>query len=93
MSCCKETEKKPFTTYSLEKAGKSLVRHFTDPMYNAFVEEEEKKERLKICEDCTEQEEFMLLKRCKICTCFLDAKASLIDQDCPHPSGNKWQKK
>ena len=92
MSCCKDEKKTPFTEYSIIKAGKSIIKHFTDSSYNAFVEESEKKQRLKICEDCDQSEEFMGKKRCKICKCFLTAKASLADQSCPHPDGNKWQR-
>jgi hypothetical protein len=92
MSCGCEDDKKPFTEYSLVKAGKSVIKHFTDPTYNAFSSQEVKAERIKICENCENREEFLGKKRCKICLCFIDAKASLIDQDCPHPEGNKWQK-
>jgi hypothetical protein len=74
------------------KAGASVIKHFTDPTYNAFVEKEVKEERLKSCNSCSEAEEFFSKKRCKICLCFVEAKASLVDQDCPHPKGSKWQK-
>ena len=93
MSCCPEKEKKPFTEYSLVKAGASIIKHFTDPTYDAFVEEDIKKERLKSCENCEELTEFFGKKQCKICSCFVNAKASLVDQDCPHPNGSKWQRK
>lgn len=91
MSCC-GGKKAPFTTYSIVEAGKSVIKHFTDPTYDAFSPEEEKVRRLKICGSCENLELFFGKKRCKICTCFVNAKASLIDQTCPHPEEDKWQK-
>ncbi len=93
MSCCGNQQKKPFTESSLVDAGKSVIKHFTDPTYNAFVDDETKKIRLETCNSCEESDTFMGLSRCKICLCFLDAKTALVDQDCPHPNGSKWQKK
>jgi hypothetical protein len=91
MSCCgnkKRTE--PFTQYSIIDAGKSVIRHFVDSKYDAFSPEDEKNKRVKACESCENMELFFGKKRCKICLCFIEAKASLIDQTCPHPKGNKW---
>ncbi len=90
MSCCPEREKKPFTEYSLVKAGKSIIKHFSDETYDAFVGQELKEERLKVCSGCEFQTEVFGLKNCKACSCFLDAKASLIEMDCEHPEGSKW---
>jgi len=89
--CQDEKTNKPFTEYSLMKAGKSIIKHFTDPTYDAFSSPELKAERLKKCESCDMREEFFGKNRCKICLCFLEAKASLVDQDCPHPEGSRWQ--
>lgn len=92
MSCCGENKKsKPFTQYSIIDAGKSVLRHFVDPTYDAFTVEEEKNKRIKACDSCENMELFFSKKRCKICLCFIEAKASLIDQTCPHPKGDKWQ--
>jgi hypothetical protein len=93
MSCCEENKKsKPFTQYSIVEAGKSVIRHFVDPTYNAFAEEDEKNTRIKTCNSCENMEVFFGKKRCKVCLCFIEAKASLIDQTCPHPNGDKWLK-
>ena len=93
MSCCQDKNKsKPLTEYSIVKAGKSIIKHFTDPTYNAFVSEDIKKERISICENCEELDTIFSKKRCKICLCFIDAKASLVDQDCPYKNGSKWPK-
>jgi len=91
VECCPK-KKKPFTDYSIVKAGSSIIKHFTDPSYNAFVSEEEKERRLKICKSCDEIGEFLGKQRCNVCLCFVDAKTKLVDQDCPHPKGSKWQK-
>ena len=91
MSCCNEKYKGPFTKYSIVQAGQSLIKHFVDPTYNAFSSEEDKNKRLKACNSCENSEEFLGKKRCKICLCFTEAKASLVDQTCPHPNGDKWQ--
>lgn len=88
--CCQQNKKTPFTEYSLVKAGSSIIKHFVDPTYNAFVEKDVKEERLKACNSCSELEEFLGKKRCKICLCFVEAKSSLVDQDCPYPNGSKW---
>jgi hypothetical protein len=90
MSCCPEREKKPFTDYSLVKAGRSIIKHFTDETYDAFVKEDDKIERLKVCEGCEFQRMVFGLKNCGACDCFLDAKASLVEMDCEHPEGSKW---
>jgi hypothetical protein len=90
MSCCPERDKKPFTEYSLVKAGKSVIKHFTDSTYDAFVPDEEKSERLKACSACEMEREVFGLKNCAACNCFLEAKASLIEMDCEHPEGSKW---
>ena len=90
MSCCPEREKKPFTEYSLVKAGKSIIKHFSDETYDAFVSQDLKAERLKVCSGCQHQTEVFGLKKCKACSCFLDAKASLVEMDCEHPEGSKW---
>lgn len=91
MSCC--GKKRANITDSLIQAGRSVIKHFTNPKYDAFVSESVKEERLKVCDSCEEQELFFGKKRCKICLCFLDAKASLIDQTCPNPNGDKWPRK
>ena len=88
MGCCNDN--KTYLTDSLIQAGKSIIKHFTDPKYDAFVSSEIKEERLKICDSCEEQEMFLGKRRCKICLCFLEAKASLTDQTCPNPTGNRW---
>lgn len=92
MSCCNEKYSGPFTKYSIVQAGQSIIKHFVDPTYNAFSSEEDKNKRLETCDSCENLEEFFTKKRCSICLCFVDAKAALNDQVCPHPSGNKWQK-
>jgi hypothetical protein len=92
MSCCDNKYNGPFTKYSIIDAGKSIIKHFVDPTYNAFSSVEEKNKRISICDSCENKEEFLGKKRCKICLCFIEAKASLIDQICPHPNGDKWQK-
>jgi len=91
MSCC-GGKKTPFTKHSIVKAGVSVIKHFTDPTYNAFCTEEEKNDRVKVCETCENIEEFYDRPRCKVCLCFINAKASLKDQTCPHPNGDKWLK-
>ena len=91
MSCCPyNPDKVPFTEYSIVKAGTSLIKHFTSPTYNAFVEEAVKNKRIEVCNSCEELGEFFGKQQCKICKCFIKAKASLSDQDCPHPQGSKW---
>ena len=93
MSNCCPSEKKPFTQYSLVKAGKSIIKHFTDPTYNAFADVEIKDFRLSQCNSCELLTVTLGKKQCKACKCFIDAKASLIDQECPHPEGSRWIKK
>ena len=93
MSCCSQKEVKPFTEHSLVKAGKSIIKHMTNASYDAFVSEKEKMARVEICEACDQLESFLGKKRCKICLCFIDIKASLRDQSCPHKTGDKWQEK
>lgn len=92
MDCCNKN-KKNFTDYSIVKAGKSIIKHYTDPAYNAFSEKEEKKRRMEICLECEMVENFLGKKRCKVCLCFIDPKTSLVDQTCPHPKNDKWLKK
>ena len=90
MSCCKENKFEAFTKHSLVKAAESIIKHMMSPHYDAFVGEETKIERMKICDDCEMKEKILGKKRCKVCSCFLEAKASLAEQDCPHPGGSKW---
>jgi len=63
-----------------------------------FVSKKVKEQRLSICKNCEYYRNFLMLKkpkidlgaRCKVCTCFLDAKASLTKEyfgKCPI---NKW---
>jgi len=91
MSCC-GNKKTTFTQYSIVKAGESIVKHYTDPNYNAFSSQEEKNRRIEICDQCENLELFFTKKRCKVCLCFIEAKASLIEQTCPHPKRDKWLK-
>lgn len=94
MSCCEDkNKKKPFTQFSIVEAGASVIRHFVDPTYNAFTDSEIKNKRIEICNNCENIEEFFSKKRCKICLCFIEAKASLVDQTCPHPKGDRWLRK
>jgi hypothetical protein len=94
MSCCEDkNKKKPFTQFSIVEAGTSVIRHFVDPTYNAFADKDIKNKRIKTCDSCENIEEFFSKKRCKICLCFIEAKASLIDQTCPHPEGDRWLRK
>jgi hypothetical protein len=92
MSCCGNKKKTPFTQYSIVKAGESIIKHYTDPNYNAFSSQEEKDRRVEICNFCENLELFLTKKRCKVCLCFIEAKASLIEQTCPHPQGDRWLK-
>ena len=63
-----------------------------------FVDKKTKLERLEICKGCKFHRNFLLLKypklrwgnRCKLCTCFTDAKTNLTKDffgKCPI---NKW---
>jgi hypothetical protein len=91
MPCCNE-KKKPLTEYSIVKAGQSIIKQLIDPSYDAFASTEIKEERMKTCKEC-EKIAFLVNKpMCSVCGCFLTAKTSLIDQDCPHPEGSKWPK-
>lgn len=90
MSCCGNKKGETFTKYSLVDAGISVIKHFTDPTYDAFVDENIKKQRIKACESCEYVSEKFGTLQCKICSCFITAKASLKDQTCPHPKGEKW---
>lgn len=92
MKCCDDSRKKPFTKYSLLNAGISVIRHYIDPTYDAFTTQETKEKRLEECNKCENLGEFFGKKQCKICMCFIEPKSSLVDQDCPHPNGSKWQK-
>jgi hypothetical protein len=89
--CCGK-EKKPFTKYSLFQAGKSIIKHYLDPKYNAFSSPEIKAARLDACNNCEHLTVLVKRKQCLICKCFIEPKASLIDQKCPHPQGSKWEK-
>ena len=89
MSCC-SGKSDPFTGYSLVQAAKSVIKHFTESEYDAFVTEDEKRRRLDICEKCENITNSFGKKQCGVCSCFLDAKAALKDQECPHAKGNKW---
>jgi hypothetical protein len=89
MDCCNKDY--DFTKYSLVKAAKSVIKHFTTSNYNAFVSEEIKEYRLKMCKECDQISETLGKISCKQCGCFLEAKAKLVDQSCPHPKGNKWE--
>ena len=89
---CPDQKRESLLKHSLIDAGKSIIKHFTNSSYDAFVSYEEKERRLKICEECENKIEFFGKKQCKICLCFINPKSSLKDQDCPHPEGNKWQR-
>lgn len=53
--------------------------------YRALTTPEEYKERLNECDPC----EFLTEERqCRICTCFVDAKAMLCAEKCPK---NRWK--
>jgi hypothetical protein len=87
---CNEDQKKGFFDKSLVKLGKSLVKYVTDPSYSAFVEREESDRRMKICQGCENFVSSDAGPKCGICKCFLGAKTRLVDQECPHPKGSKW---
>lgn len=93
MGCCDGKRSKTFTQYSIVKAGKSLIKNFIDPTYNAFVDPQTKKTRLDACRKCEMLETFFNKERCKVCLCFIEPKSSLVDQSCPHPEIDKWQRK
>lgn len=44
------------------------------------------RQRLKVCAGCELRRWFV----CGECGCPLQAKARLLDEECPHPNGNKW---
>ena len=92
MSCCNNDNKPMTTTYSLMKAGSSIIKHYLNPTYNAYASEETKNERILVCKDCELLTSFMGKQQCKACKCFIELKTSLVDQTCPHPKGNKWKK-
>ncbi len=89
MSCnCDDSE--PLLKSSLIQAGKSVIKHFLNPTYQAFVSDEIKEKRLKICNSCENLTSFLGQNQCSICKCFLGAKASLIDQNCPDKN-DRWE--
>jgi len=92
MSCCPDKKNKPFTEYSLVKATRSVIKHFTNSTYDAFVDDEVKKMRMEACNGCDQLREVFGLKNCKVCDCFVDAKSSLVEMDCEHPDGSKWRR-
>ena len=89
MGCC-GSKKIPLTRYSLLQAGSSVIKHYLDPKYDAFTSPEEKAKRLEACNKCEMLGEFFGKKQCKVCSCFVEQKASLVDQNCPYPDGSKW---
>lgn len=51
-------------------------------------------ERLEICIDCdenTSKPKVTLSSRCKVCTCFLEAKTRVLDEECPLKLWQKYQ--
>lgn len=82
--------KKTFVQKSIVKAGISIIKHFTNQEYDAFVTPEQKAARLAACENCELLRKKWGANRCGICKCFVEAKSSLKDQTCPHPKGSKW---
>jgi hypothetical protein len=92
--CGCEDEKKPngfFTAKSLVSLGKSVINYVVNPRQSAFVTETELQSRLEACRHCEMLEESVGGSRCGICKCFVEMKAKLIDQECPHPDGSKWK--
>lgn len=51
--------------------------------YEILAEPEEQQARLETCWDCEEY----VASQCRVCTCFLDAKTSLLPEQCPK---GKW---
>lgn len=45
------------------------------------------KTRIKICAKCDKRKGLV----CGICFCPIQAKARLLEEDCPHPDGDKWK--
>jgi hypothetical protein len=88
MSCNCEKEKS--NSHSLIVAGKSIIKNFTDPTYDAFVSSKVLKERLKHCESCELLTTFVGMKQCSACGCFVEAKAKLKSMRCEHPENPKW---
>jgi len=76
---------------SASSAVVSSVKTFALKDYNPLANDEAKAARLQICKLCDYHHTVLKKSRCKICGCFLEAKASLKDQSCPHPEGAKWQ--
>lgn len=91
MSCCEENNPPKPTEHSLVQAGKSIIKHFTDVNYNAFLDEESQNARMEICKSCESITERLGSPVCGVCGCFLVAKVKLESQMCPHPNGNKWK--
>lgn len=60
--------------------------------YDPLVSKEIQEKRLELCRNCDKHTVTLEKLRCTVCTCFLQAKTSLKDQECPHPDGPKWQK-
>lgn len=90
MKCC--GKKEPFTKPSILNAGKSIIKHYLTPEYNAFSSQEIKDARLRACDSCDMLGELFGKKQCKECKCFVEPKAALIDQICEHPNGSRWEK-
>lgn len=51
------------------------------PVIEIFVEDNIQKERIAICNSCPDLN--AKVRQCKICWCFVDAKTTLKDAECP----------
>lgn len=61
------------------------IKHIIRGFYNWIIGKERKimRKRLKICKKCLQNDDGI----CSVCGCFLKAKASEPDENCPL---NKW---
>jgi hypothetical protein len=93
MGCCNNKETFSFREALKSSSGvaSSAVKAFTLKDYNPLASKEITSKRLEICKSCEFHALLLKKSRCTICGCFLKAKASLIDQSCPHPEGSKWK--
>lgn len=70
---------------TLMEEVKSLIKSIKNFNYKIL----NPKDRLKICNECNFSTKTFLGLRCKICGCFLSAKARMENEECPL---GKWRK-
>lgn len=76
---------------SIFQQGTNLAKALFKQTIQLFPQtnQDEYEERLQICEHCDRRSDNW---RCLECGCFIESKAHLKTETCPHKDGDKWPK-